>query len=564
MSETLHQQITRRKARLWTERSGIFSHWQELSEQFQPRRGRFLGGKQRNNPKRNDKILNGSPLSDVRIFGAGLMSNLANPGSPWFRTTTPDPDLAKFHSVRGWLFFVEERLRWLFELARIYSNIHSSFIDDGIFGTSAIHIDREDPKTFMRGYNLPIGQYALAADFRQQVDTCYREISMTVGQLVRQFGRDACSQRVREMYDRRQLDEWVDVIHAVEPNPDHEPGMIGPSGKAWRSIWIEAGGDDRTGVLREAGFDVFPVVASRWETNGEDVYGSNSPGMEARGDAKGLQYVEGKKSLALDLILEPPLVVPAAMRGKAVGLLPGDVTTIESVAPGQEIKPAVAVPYQTLEAARLEAAERAAAVRRAFMVEMWLSLHLDDGVQKTAREVAARHEERLVQTAPAILRMMDEKLRPLIEQGFATLLENGLLPPPPEELQGQELRVEFTSPLAQALKLVGVAGIERFGQFAIGASQLRPDVLDKVNFDAMADTMADALGVPPTIVNPEDVVAQIRQERAAKEQAQQQGEAMLQAAQGAQALAGAQLGNDSVLDRLLAANGAAPPAAGVA
>lgn len=561
MSESLRQQIVRRKAALWTERSSYFAHWQDLSDMFLPRRGKFLGG-QKNKPRRNDKILNGSPLRDARVCAAGLMSHTANPSSPWFRTTTPDPDLAEFHTVRAWLSLVEERLRWLFELSRIYSTIHGGFVDLVVFGTAASVVERDDPRSYLRGYNLPVGQYALATDARQQVDTCYREFGMTVAQLVQRFGRKACSQRVREMYDRRQLDTWVDVIHAIEPNTAHESGTIGPRGKAWRSIWLEVAADDQTGVLREAGYDVFPALTPRWEVNGEDVYGSNCPGMEARSDAKALQWLEEKKSLALDLILEPPTVGPPVLMGSGVGLLPGSFTSVDVSAAGQQIHPAVEVPFQTMTEARTESQERARGVSMAFMTDLWLYLQTAADGPKTATEIATRKEEGLIQVGPAILRMMDEYLRPLVDQGFAALVEHGLLPPAPDELQGQELRVEFTSPLAQALKLVGVSAIERGLSFVGQLAQVKPEVLDKLDGDEAVDTYFDALGVPPKLVLADEVVAQNRQMRAAQAQAQQQGEALLQATQGAANLA-KPMGDDSVLARLIGSNGGTPSSAGV-
>jgi hypothetical protein len=45
------------------------------------------------------------------------------------------------------------------------------------------------------------------------------------------------------------------------------------------------------------------------------------------------------------------------------------------------------------------------------------------------------------------------------------MVRNGLLPPAPKRLDGNDLQVEFISILAQAQKSVATAGIERMWQW---------------------------------------------------------------------------------------------------
>ena len=61
-----------------------------------------------------------------------------------------------------------------------------------------------------------------------------------------------------------------------------------------------------------------------------------------------------------------------------------------------------------------------------------------------------------------------------------------------------------------------------------------PDVLDKLNADALVDTYADLLGTPPNLVLADDELAAKRQ---ARQQQQQQMQAMAMARQGAEAAA---------------------------
>lgn len=560
MNDSPRQRVLRRWERLKQERSTWITHWRELSDQIQPRRSRFLQSDRNKGDRRNDKIINATPRRAARILASGMMAGVTSPARPWFRLTTPDPELAEFGAVREWLHVVEQRMRLIFERSNIYNGLHGVYTDLATYGTAALHLE-DDPGDVIRGYLFPVGQYALATSPRQQVDTVYRELSMTVGQLVEQFGLEACSDQVRRMHERGAIDEWVDVLHVIEPKRDYQAGKIGPAGMPWRSFWMEQGGSEDVGFLRESGYREFPVLAVRWEVTGEDVYGS-SPGMDALGDCKALQQYERRKAQVVDKIVTPPMQGPSSLQHRRVSLLPGDFTPVDTVNGGQKIEPAMVVHPSATGEIREAIREHEERINAIYYADLWLSLLEGDRGQMTAREVAERHEEKMLQLGPVMERLQDELLDPLIDRAFSIMSDRGHLPPPPDELQGVDLRVEYISILAQAQKLLGVTAIERFAGFVGGLANLRPDALDKIDIDETIDTMADSLGVPPKLVLPDDQVAAIREERAAREQAQAQGEAMLQAAQGAKDLAGADMGGDSALNRLLGAYGAAPPAAG--
>ena len=108
---------------------------------------------------------------------------------------------------------------------------------------------------------------------------------------------------------------------------------------------------------------------------------------------------------------------------------------------------------------------------------------------------------------PTIERQHNEELQPLIGSAFARMVRSGHRPPPPEELQGHELRVEYISMLAQAQRAVATSAVDRFvGSLGVVAG-IKPDVVDKFDADRWADEYSDMLGVDPSlIVSGEQVV----------------------------------------------------------
>ena len=145
-----------------------------------------------------------------------------------------------------------------------------------------------------------------------------------------------------------------------------------------------------------------------------------------------------------------------------------------------------------------------------------------DRTNMTATEVAERHEEKMLMLGPVLERLQNELIDPLIALTFAAIDEAGLVPPPPDELQGQPLNVVLLSILAQAQKAVGVNSIDRFVAAVSSVSQVKPEVLDVFDADAWAQYYADALGVEPKLLANPQAVQALREQRAQAQQVQQQ------------------------------------------
>jgi hypothetical protein len=65
-------------------------------------------------------------------------------------------------------------------------------------------------------------------------------------------------------------------------------------------------------------------------------------------------------------------------------------------------------------------------------------LILEEYLDKLRGEVAERHEEKLLAPGPIFERLNDEYFAPLIDRVFAVMDRRGLIPTPPEEMDGQQ------------------------------------------------------------------------------------------------------------------------------
>nr|MBP9609481.1 phage head-tail adapter protein [Laribacter sp.] len=161
--------------------------------------------------------------------------------------------------------------------------------------------------------------------------------------------------------------------------------------------------------------------------------------------------------------------------------------------------------------------------------------------------VAERHEEKLLMLGPVLERLHNEILDPLIEMTFSRMVEAGIVPPPPEELQGVDLNVEFVSMLAQAQRAIATNSVDRFVGNLGAVAGIKPEVLDKFDADRWADAYADMLGIDPELIVPGDQVALIRQQRAKAQQAQQQAAMLQMGADAAQKLGSIDTSQSSAL-----------------
>ena len=110
------------------------------------------------------------------------------------------------------------------------------------------------------------------------------------------------------------------------------------------------------------------------------------------------------------------------------------------------------------------------------------------------------------------------------------MLRANLVPPAPDEIQGQPLKVEYISSLAQAQRAVDTRGIERLTQYQAGLVQAGLSDGKKFNSDAAVQEYANLVGTPPQLISPDEQVAAQRQQEAEAAQIAQQMELAGQAA----------------------------------
>lgn len=569
------------------------SHWLDIKNLFLPYRTRWLddGGVPNRGMKKMQYVVDNCPMLALRTMSAGLMAGMTSPSRPWFRLRPEDDDTYDLPGVAEWCERATDAVHRVLGKSNFYRAMPTFYSEIGAFGTAALGVyevpfaPNKKHQPLINAVAYTIGEYWIAQNSEGVVDTFIRKYKWTVRQVVTKFIPDPSDDTAPEwdnlapstvsLWRNRKWDQWIDVIHIIEPNDEYVPGAFGVKGMDTRSVYYELGGDPET-LMGTKGFPENPVHVARWDTNSDNVYG-HSPAMYCLGDAKQLMVQQKRKMQAIDKVVEPPLIGDAALKRQSVSQLPGDVTWLENASantfglkPLYEVKPEIREMKEDIQDTRLRI--KAGMYEDVFQMMKSLGETLKAGI--TATEIDARKQEQLLELGPLLDRLTGEVFQPVIDQVFGIMvrrskmawqfMQRGLdvpssvemfLPPPPKALQGVKLRIDYISILAQAVRVAEIQGIQQVTTYILSLAEVKPEALDKFDFDKAIAIMSDRLGVPPECIVQDSVVADIRTARAKQQQQAQQAEAMTK---GIPAVAGAAkdlgdttIGGNSALDQLL-------------
>ncbi len=397
------------------------------------------------------------------------------------------------------------------------------------------------------------GECWIAEDDGLRVTTLFYKPTYTVDQMVRKFPWDKLSRVVRDAYDKGDTNMFVPCTCVIEKNDDRDASKLDSSNKPWRSTWWEEGQSDKSILLKEGGFDSKPFSAARWETTGSEVYSSSSPGFNALPDLRELEFSARRKGRAMDLMVRPPVFLPAGLQQTAISMDPGSLNFINEMQGRVDaLRPDPNVGQWIME----DINRITRRVNEIFYANLWMAVTEMEGIQpRNQQELMYRNEEKLTQLGPVVDRVNVEKLEVDIDRAFSILDNLRILTPPPEELQGRPLRINFVSILAQAQLATSNSSIERAAQFVGYLTGVYPDAAIKFDAQQAIDEFARNSHTSPKIIRSDELVAEMTEQMQQKEQAQQAMQMAPAAAQGAQAaelLSRTQVGSGgSMLDQMM-------------
>jgi hypothetical protein len=534
--------------------------WRLLSHFIAPERLKDNVGDNAGGTKSNRHIVKNQGGRSLRTFVSGLMNGATPRARPWFNLTVNNTRKAASTASRKYFTEVEAILNSRFQVSNLYRVLPMAYKDVGIFSNGAFAMLPHVQYGFYF-YPFAIGTYGFSTDAEGNTNMFYRDFSMTVKQVVGEFAKLGTDGKadlsnlphyVQDAWKSARYLETIVLSNVIVPNSTYNPKKVSldPLDRKFQSYTFITGrggngipSQSPSGFRNEkalgenefikvTGYSYFPVITPRWEVAPEEHYGVDGPGDIALGDIMTLQEMEKSRLVAIDKLLRPPMVGHASLRRHQASILAGGITYVDDNGAAAGFKPAFQMDPKVSELI-MDQREYTDSIKAAFFEDLFLML--SGGESKThitAREIEEKASERMATLAP-VLGQLDQDLNSkLITNAQIILEEAGLMPVKPKELEGEQLRPEYISILAQAAKVSMMTSMERTMNFASSVSQAMqdPSLMRLMKGEDMIRKYADYTAMDPTLIADEDEFADIK-EAVAAQQAEQA--AMMQQQQAA-------------------------------
>ena len=480
------------------------SSWQELTEYMLPRKDSFtsVSGTVSLRGQANDsRIFDSTPLHALELLASSLGGLLTNPAMPWFDVAVRDRTLADSAEVRAFLQDARQRMVAVFnaEDTGFQTHVHELYLDVALLGTAVMYVE-SDARAVVRFSTRPLGEVYVAESVRGQVDTVYRKYEVSARQAVQEWGA-ACSVETRKKAEDKP-DDKVEILHAVFPRTDRDPGGVGVVNFPYASVYLEVNANR---IVEESGYLEMPYMVPRWAKAAGEIYG-RGPGQTALSDTRVLNAMARTALMAAEKMADPPLMVPDDGFLGPVRSGPGGLSYFRAGS-SDRIQ---ALPVNVdLRATEEMMTQRRESIRRIFMGDQ-----LDpEGPAVTATEAVIRQAEKMRVLGPVLGRLQTEFLSPLIKRVFRIMLRSGALPAFPEGLTPDDLEVRYTSPIARAQKQYEAQGLAQVMEYLsplVGSADAF-GIMDNFDTDRVARHVAELFNTPSDYLRPEESVASARE-----------------------------------------------------
>lgn len=502
-------QIVKRAQTLKTRRGTWENHWQEIADLMAPNHPRFVG-EEEPGTKKGLKMYDSVGAHASELLSAGLNGLLTNPASRWFEHEYTDEGLKENKEANEWLFkATTEMYDQLNNNTSAFStHIHEMYLEYCVFGTGILFVCENKNRDGLFFKSVPLSEACIAENSEGRVDTVHRHIcNMTAKQVYDKWG-DGVSSRVKKKIEDGKYDEFVKIIHVVEPSWMHKMDNF-----EYTDFYIE---EESKHLLSKSGFMEFPYAVPRFYKAGGEVYG-RGPGITSLPDVKMVNEMMKTTIKAAQKIVDPPLQAPSQGFLNPIRTIPGGINYYNAGSK-DKIEPLLTGGNVPLAAEMMEEVRNR--IRSVFFIDQ---LMLIRGPEMTATEVMQRTEETMRLMGPILGRLQSEALGPIIDRVFAILERQNKFGEFPIETDDDiKLEVKYTSPIARAQRQMEANSLQRVLEILTPFASIDPTIFEKFNSDEIMEGVSEMFGLRPTFLRSEDELKQIRDERAEATEAQQQ------------------------------------------
>ncbi len=456
--------------------------------------------------RRTDRIFDETAVVGIQEFASRLQSGIVPNFSRWaeFRAGNEIPKEDKKEVD----LLLDEVTEYVFELlqnSNFSQEVHESFLDIAL-GTAVLLVEEGDAVNPIVFKSIPLPQVYLSSGYDDKVDHVFRERQIRAKDMLIAYPDGELSDDMkRDMIENpEKMCEIIEVVYKNHANTkDDEYHYCAISPEHEHKIYEEV----------YKGLGANPFIVYRWSKSSGETYG-RGPLMNALPAIK-------TANLLIEMVLENAQMSISGMyqveddgvvNVDNISLIPG--TIIPKAAGSSGLQP---IPQAgNFNVSDLVLKDQRNNIKKALYNDM-LGMP-NQSTPMSATEVAERQADLSRQIGAAFGRLQAELVTPVLQRVVYILKKQGRIKIP--KVNGREIKVTSSSPLAQAQYQQDVATVDRF--LAMIQGRVGPELTNLI-VDQMkvAKYVAKKLGVPEELVRSEEemqAAAQQMQQMMAQQQ----------------------------------------------
>ncbi len=484
------KEIIRLRDDLVAQQVNFRSLWQDTADLMFPRQNQIISI-QSPGVDKTAVIYDGTAVLDSQEMASNLSSTIIPEGQKFFGLTVRNKELNKKPNVRRYLAEITEIAHEEMFESNFIVQFNETLRSLIVFGTGNLFSEFDTLRRKLNYRDYDIALYQIREDHHGGVDTVLLTFTMTPRQAEQKFGKENLSKPILEALEKSDKPKLFEFIHFVGPREDRDVSLEDNLNMPWESRFIDV--KEKVDVTK-GGFVEFPFSVPRWMKSSHEIWGRGQ-GTEILRDVKMLQQIKKDFIECGNRWNNPPReVVVNGMEGgnqSVINVTPGAINwvmekgTINAL--DQQLNGSFPITKDVLEFQQ-------EIIHRAFFRDVFGQL--SDVTKRMATfEVQERVREGLRKLATPVKRLESEGLNSIISRSVFLLMRNGVIPPPPPELQNQRLGIEYLGQLSLALKDQQARGFMQFAAVIGELNETFPEAKDNINIDEAMPDLAESFGV---------------------------------------------------------------------
>ena len=499
--------------RLFAKKASLDSLHQTIADLIYPERANFTRT-HTDGDEYADGLYESIPPQARRDLAGAIGAILRPRGKEWFKPEPAD-EWRRTQNARVFCDYARDVMRrQLYSGRSRFQKTMADCDDDFVAFGNAVPILTEAPDRSGYLFELThLRDNAWSVNRYFEVDVNHRKFKKTLRAVAQQYGEAFLTESQKKRLEKTPYEE-IELRHVVMPAADigrfdMPRGKLG--GKPYASLYINP---EAATIMKVGGYWEFPILHRRWRVRDDSVYGYSPAATLGLVDGRVLQSQARVIMDAGELAVAPPLLAKRDAVLGGVKNYPASVTWID-MEYDERFGDAVR-PLDTGSDVRI-GLDMKIDTRQILQAAFFLNkLSLPSDKQMTAYEASERIAE-YVRSAGPVFEPFEADNERTLSTLFQMNMRLGYFGPIesiPPEIKAGEINWQFDTPVSQAYKRIKVQKARESVEMIKPIAEIKPEVLDNVDFDRMTRDTFENLGGEAAWLVPQEKIKETRAQRA--------------------------------------------------